>query len=122
MTQNISQNFFLWSILIIAGVYIMIWLIKRRSDFCKNDCWKCNDKEDYSPYRDTGGCPSRTGWTYLDSYAQEDFYRKYPYIYPTPTNYVRDWYANRRANYRFLESLRGKMEDELKKEGDSAYI
>lgn len=122
MAQNLSQRFFLWGIFIILGIYILVWLIQQKIYDCKNKCWECDKKEGYSPYRRTGGCPARTGWTYLDSYAQEDFYRKYPFIYPTPTNYYRDWYANRRANYRFLASLRGKMEDELLKKGDYAYI
>lgn len=126
MAQDQSQKFFLWGILLVVGVFIFVWLLNRRSLYCQNQCWKCDEnsssKEGYSPYRNTGGCSSRTGWTYLDRYDQEDFYRKYPYVYPTPTNYVRQWYANRRANDNFLESVRGKMEEHLRKEGESAYV
>ena len=113
MKEDTNQKFFLSGILIILGVIILIWLLRRKCDYCKNGCWKC--KEGYSPYRRTGDCPPRSGWTYLDAYEQEDYYKKYPYIYPTPTNYWKEWYANRRANYRFLESLRGRMKEELLK-------
>lgn len=58
--------------------------------------WLCV-KEGYSPFRHTGGCPPRTGRTYLDAYEQQDYYRKYPYVYPTPHTYITNWYAARRA-------------------------
>ncbi|MDX1472410.1 MAG: hypothetical protein R3213_13000, partial [Flavobacteriaceae bacterium] len=103
MAQDISQRFFLWGIFLILGVFVLMWLLQRRCDYCKETC---NQKEDYSPYRRTGGCPPRTGNTYLDAYEQEEYYRKYPYIYPTPTNYVRALYGNKRAEMDFIEAER----------------
>jgi len=101
MAQDQAQNFFIWGIVVISLAFIFLWYLGRRCDYCKNDCRKC--KEDFSPFRRTGGCPPRTGWTYLDEYEQEQYYKQYPYIYPTPTSYTRRWYANRRAENQFLE-------------------
>jgi hypothetical protein len=120
MNRESTQTSFLLGMAVIVSLFILTWWIAQKRYDCQNRCWECDDsgplnrnKEGYSPYRNTGGCPNSTGWTYQDSYDQEDWYRKYPYIYPTPTNYYRDWYANRRANSRYLESLRKKMESEL---------
>ena len=109
MVQDQSQKFFFWGIMVIVGVFILAWLLHRKHGYCQNQCWECDEKESYSPYRQTGGC-SRTGNTYLDAYKQEDYYQKYPYIYPTPTSYTRAWYANRRANTAFLQAQKLKME------------
>jgi len=62
--------------------------------------------EGYSPFRHTGGCPPRTGYNYLDAYEQQDYYMKYPYIYPTPVSYTTAWYAGRRAEDRSYEQAR----------------
>ena len=68
-------------------------------------------KENYSPYRYTTGCPSAVRWEAHKEYDNEDYYKKYPYIYPTPTNYVKAWYAGMRANNKFLVEQRRKMEE-----------
>lgn len=113
MPQDTSQKFFLWGIFLIAGVCILMWLLQRRCYYCQNKCYECDDdfeklkehgRESFSPYRRTGGCPPRTGYNYLDAYEQEDYYQKYPYIYPTPTNYVRALYTKRREQNAFIEA------------------
>ena len=106
MAQDRSQKFFLWGIFLVLGVCVLMWLLQRKCDYCQNKCYECDDKdvETYSPYRRTGGCPPRTGWNYLDAYEQEDYYKNYPYIYPTPTNYTRALYKGRRAEHDFIEA------------------
>lgn len=84
MKQDPNQKFLLWGIFLIVGVFVLTWILG-----CA--------REGYSPYRRTGGCSPRTGWTYLDAYEQQDYYRKYPYVYPTPVSYTTAWYAGRRA-------------------------
>ena len=70
-------------------------------------------KERYSPYRGTGGCPS-SSWEYHREYDSQDYYKKYPYIYPTPPNYIKAWYSGRRANDKFLAEERKKMEQKIR--------
>ena len=62
-------------------------------------CMYKNGHENYSPYRHTGGCPPRTGYNYLDQYEQEDYYKKYPYLYPTPQNYIKNMYMLKQQGY-----------------------
>lgn len=69
----------------------------------KGNCLCSSSQEGFSPYRRTGGCPSGTGWNYLDAYEDQEYYRKYPYIYPTPTNYIRALFKGRRAQNKFQE-------------------
>lgn len=110
MRQDPAQNFLLWGILLILTIIVVMWLFRG----CESSRSRYrNSTEGYSPYRRTGGCPPRTGWTYLDAYEQEDYYRKYPYIYPTPTSYTRAWYKLRRKNANLLEQERQRIEAAL---------
>ena len=125
MPQDTSQKFFIGGVSLIVGVFVLMWLLQKKCQYCKNKCYECEDYdlnstmpdskysrltfgqrelENYSPYRRTGGCLPRTGYNYLDAYEQEDYYRNYPYIYPTPTNYIRTLYAERRAENAFLKA------------------
>ena len=106
-----SQNTLLWVLVLVVGVFIVWWLLTS----------SCNS-ESYSPYRDTGGCPICSGKTYLDAYYQSDYYRKYPYIYPTPTNYVRALYKGVRAEEKFRErQMRELAEDYIREKKDLMY-
>lgn len=60
--------------------------------------WNNSKNEKFSPYRGTNNCPPRTGYTYLDAYEQEDYYKNYPYIYPTPSSYTTEWYDLKRKD------------------------
>lgn len=60
-----------------------------------------NTKENYSIYKSysnnfPGLCGYRTGKNYLDVYEQQDYYSKYPYMYPTPNTFTTKWYELRR--------------------------
>lgn len=96
-----TQKFFIWGIIIIFAIFVIY-------RFAKGKCL-CSNQEGFSPYRRTGGCPVRTGWNYLDAYEDQEYYRKYPYIYPTPTNYIRDLYKGRRAQNKFQEKQHEKV-------------
>lgn len=63
--------------------------------------WKTSQNEKFSPYRGTGSCPPRTGYTYLDVYEQGDYYKNYPYIYPTPRSYTTNWYDLKRKEMEY---------------------
>lgn len=96
--QDTSQKFLLWGVFLIIGVWILVWLTQRRCYYCQNKCYECEDhrdRETFSPYRNTGGCPSQTGYNYLDEYEQ-DYYQSHRQIYPTSTNYIRALYDQRR--------------------------
>ena len=67
------------------GVLCVVWGLKKFTD--------TKNTESYSPYRGTGGCGYKTGYNYLDVYDQQDYYTKYPYIYPTPLSYTTAWYG-----------------------------
>jgi len=66
-------------IVIISVVIICIYISK--------------NQEMYSPYRSQKNC-FRTGYNYLDAYTQNDFYKKYPRIYPNPPNYYKQLYKH----------------------------
>lgn len=80
------DNLSITSIILLIFILIVIILI----------VWNNSKNERFSPYRGTGNCPPRTGYTYLDSYEQEDYYKNYPYIYPTPNSYTTEWYKLKR--------------------------
>nr|QBK86532.1 MAG: hypothetical protein LCMAC102_03270 [Marseillevirus LCMAC102] len=96
MAQDQSQKFLF---LVLISAFIFVWFLR-----CK-----CQNNETYSPYRRTGGCPPRTGHNYLDAYEQEDYYRKYPYVYPTPQSYTTALYAGRRQLNRSLKAQKEKI-------------
>lgn len=95
MKQTITQTFLLTAILCVVILYAIYGLVNM------------SRSEGYSPYRGTGGCPYKTGMNYLDVYTQEDYYRKHPYVYPTPNTYVTELYAKRRkqSEIRKLKAL-----------------
>ncbi|MFW9930722.1 MAG: hypothetical protein ACFFD1_15135 [Candidatus Thorarchaeota archaeon] len=72
--------------------------------------------EYFSPYRNTGGCTPRTGYNYLDAYLQEDYYQKYPYIYPTPQTYTTLWYAQQRKQNKALELAKQNVLEKIYRE------
>ena len=88
MAQNQTQMYLLIGLLLIVSVYILMWL-------ANNNRLQCSP-EGYMPYRNTGNCPPRTGYNYLDAYEQSDYYKKYPYVYPTPPSYTRNIFKYRR--------------------------
>ena len=56
---------------------------------------RCN--ESFSPFKNTGGIPSEySGYVYLDEYNTQQYYKMNPWIYPTPTSYIRQLYAAER--------------------------
>ncbi len=100
MEQTKSQKFFLWGILIIVGIMVLMWTLRRRCIFCSNKCWQCDEEEGFMPYRDN--CPSLSGMGNLDDYSLtnyfskrgnkaltwgQDYYRSNPHIYPTPDSF-----------------------------------
>ena len=100
MKQDSSQKFLLWGISIILAIVVLGYLRKQKIT-----------NEAYMPFRRTGGCPPRTGFSYLDAYEQQDYYRKHPWIYPTPVSYTTAWYNNRR-----------KLNESLDKDWMKTYI
>lgn len=83
MGQDAAQNFLFYGIILIGIIFILIWSMNRMS---------CNEK--YSTYGVMENA-ARTGMSYLDAYEQQDYYLKYPYIYPSSNSYITRWYANR---------------------------
>jgi len=51
-------------------------------------------QEGYSPYREI---IEKECNTQPDAYNSQDYYIFHPFIYPTPTNYIRQVYADRRS-------------------------
>jgi len=74
------------SIIIITSLLVIVIFV----------LWSSSRNENFSPYRGTSSCPPRTGYTYLDAYEQGDYYKNYPYIYPTPSSYITEWYDLKR--------------------------
>jgi len=92
-------------------ITILIFVVARW--WWKNSYRICN--ENYSPFRNTGGIDSdHTGYTYLDEYSNQQFYKNNPWVYPTPTSYTRLLYKYERENNRYLEEQRKKILDNLK--------
>lgn len=89
----------------LALVTILIILFMTR---CCNTFIKCN--ENYSPFKNTGGITSEySGYNYLDEYNDQQYYKFNPWIYPTPTSYIRLLYGEERKNAKYLEDMRKKM-------------
>ena len=95
--RNIG-NWFYFLVVIGSSIVLILYLMKLPF------------QEKYSPYRYTAGCPTAVRWESHKEYDNEDYYKKYPYIYPTPTNYVKAWYAGMRANNKFLVEKIKKMQ------------
>ena len=93
-TQN---NYTCWIIAIVIGIVVVLFLMKP-------------ERENYSPYRGTGGCSQSLKWAYLDEYDNQDYYMTHPFVYPSPTNYVKALYSDVRKNNKFLEEQRKKMD------------
>ena len=89
MAQNKSREFFFWGIFLIVAVFVMMAMLKKKCDYCKSS------SESYSPYKGMGSYIPKTGYNYLDVYEQEDYYKKHPFIYPTPLSYTTSWYKGR---------------------------
>lgn len=99
--QYEKSNIFQWFTVIAIGFGVIVLILYLMEP---------SSQEKYSPYRYTTGCPSAVRWEYHKEYDNEDYYKKYPYIYPTPTNYVKAWYAGMRANNKFLVEKIKKMQ------------
>lgn len=93
-----QQNLMWILVLVFVASILIIWT--------QRSVQRQDDEEGFLPFRHTGACPPRTGYNYLDAYEQEQYYKKFPYIYPTPQTYVTDWFKLHREEDDFMMKQR----------------
>lgn len=82
-----NQKTLMIAILLPLTILVIVWWYDRFI--------RCN--ETYSPFKNTGGISDDySNYTYLDEYETQQYYKMNPWIYPTPTSYIRQLYSEER--------------------------
>ena len=77
---------------------------------------KTFSKENYTPYRNTGGCGlGDGGYVYLDDYNNQQFYLQNPRVYPTSDNFFKALVKNKKEEQEFVRQQRIDIEKQYEK-------